>query len=36
MWVRSLGSGIFGIEDLPGAISDNDFDDVIIQINSIA
>ncbi|MGA1133926.1 MAG: DUF4114 domain-containing protein [Prochlorotrichaceae cyanobacterium] len=27
---------MFGIEDLPGAISDNDFDDVIIQINSIA
>ena len=34
--VRSLGRGIFGIEDLPGAISDNDFDDVIIQINTIA
>jgi hypothetical protein len=30
-----LGNGLFGIEDLPGAQSDNDFDDVIIQITGL-
>ncbi|EKV03537.1 hypothetical protein Lepto7375DRAFT_5842 [Leptolyngbya sp. PCC 7375] len=33
--IRLLGNGVFGFEDLPGG-GDQDFDDVIIQITTVA
>jgi len=32
--IRSLGNGLYGLEDLPGG-GDQDFDDIIIQVNVV-